>query len=66
MERIEILRALAAARNAFNETLEQHNIIPGTFDVNNPETYCLYITGNKPGDPLKCIAKIKYKQTINC
>ena len=62
MERIETLRILAEARNAFNKVLENHGIEHTTWDANNPTEYYLYT--QKPGYPMKNIAKITYSITI--
>ena len=62
MERIEILRALAEARNAFNKVLENHGIEHTSWNENNPNEYFLFT--QKPGHSITKIAKIVYSQEI--
>ena len=59
MERIETLRILAEARNAFNKVLENHGIHVTSWNGNRPHEYGLFI--DKPWKP---IAKVVYSQEI--
>ena len=62
MERIEILRALAEARNAFNKVLENHGINHTSWNENAPNEYILFT--QRPGQSMTQIAKIVYSQKI--
>ena len=64
MKRIDVLRALAAAKNAFNAELKKRGIYCTDWNMNDPHKYKLFTSNDSLEYPVTYIAEINFQQKV--
>ena len=64
MKRIDVLRALAAAKNAFNAELKKRGIYCTDWNMNDPHKYKLFTSNDSLEYPVTYIAEITFQQKV--